>query len=78
MSWIIIKYFRCEDLTQLYTELATTMTVLKWMSAIIIFLKYMFQFQIYLKPNTELETYLETHIDNYTLKLPFIEKMFGL
>jgi len=40
MAVMIVKYFRCNTLVQLYESLHLTIKVLKWCSTILIFTKY--------------------------------------
>lgn len=62
MSRIVLKYFAFDGQEELYREVRSTMLVLKWASALFIFMKYMFQFEVYLSKNS---LYLQKKSDEF-------------
>ena len=86
MAVMIVKYFRCNTLVQLYESLHLTIKVLKWCSTILIFTKYMFQFKDYVSNVAVSQIYLQSSdpvsaqktLLKYYERLPFVEKMLGM
>ena len=89
MSVMLIKYFQNinSSLISLYQRLETTITLIKWVSTIFIFIKYMFQFDDFIHRSDEMKVFMANlqsnssfgnQLEEYFDKLPLVERLLGM
>lgn len=75
MTILVMKYFLSDTQLGLYQNLNVTLYILRFVSLVFLFLKYMFQFESYAE-NFQIQT--NTQWREYFEQLPLIEKLLGI